>query len=70
MKEMLIVIRMGLALCREASIKEKLLRHRHKMLDIYQKYQDCQFEHKETKEWRDNLKESLINANKEMQNWR
>lgn len=70
MKEMLIIIRMALALYNEIGIKAKLLRHRHKMLDIYIKYQDYPFKCRQTKQWRDDLKDALVDANKEMQNWR
>lgn len=70
MRDMLIILKMALALYKEIDIRAKLLKHRHKMLDIYQKYQDYPFEYEQTKKWRDDLKEALVNASKEMQNWR
>lgn len=70
MKEMLIVLRMALTLHKEIGIKAKLLRHRHKMLDIYIKYQDHPFEYRQTKQWREDLKTALCKASEEMRDWR
>ncbi|MCQ5125872.1 hypothetical protein NE454_15825 [Blautia producta] len=70
MKEMFIILRMALALYKEIDIRAKLLKHRHKMLDIYIKYQDHPFEYEQTKKWRDDLKTALCKASEEMRDWR
>ncbi len=69
-KEMLIIIKIALTLCREVGIKGKLLRHRYKMLDIYKRYQDYPFKYEQTKKWREDLKTALCKANEEMRDWR